>query len=212
MIVPDREPGRRLLRLLRPVVGWLDGGDRSRCKSREATDNRRGRQELPRLGTGRGEGTDGPSGRLHTDPPAASINSRASAKAAVILSQLAVISDAIGWKGRSSPVWSAGSYRPCAAAFQPVRCRAQRHEQRWRRWIGPVEASPRASYARPPSFAASGSPSTRLAHALKSAPCRRSSPCTSVTGISRGVLPARAARAAQTPAAWPVAMAIGITR
>jgi hypothetical protein len=193
MIVPDGERGKSLVRLLRPVGGWLYGGDRTRCRSREATYDGEGRQEPPRLGTGRGEGTDRPSGRLHTEPPAASINSRAIATAAVILSQLAVISDAIGWKGRSSPVWSAGSYRPCAAAFQPVRCRAQCHEQRWRRWIGPVEGSPRAPPMR-------GSPLLPPLHhrrpsspmSLRSAPCCRSSPCTSATGISRGVLSARA--------------------
>ena len=44
------------------------------------------------------------------------------------------------------------------------------------------------------------------------APWRSSSRCTSRAGTCRGVFPIVAARAAQTPAACPVAMQIGITR
>jgi len=44
------------------------------------------------------------------------------------------------------------------------------------------------------------------------APWRLSVSCTSPAGTSRDARAVRAASAAQTPAAWPVAIAIGITR
>jgi hypothetical protein len=44
------------------------------------------------------------------------------------------------------------------------------------------------------------------------APCDRSSRWTALAGTSRGCRPSVAASAAQTPAACPVAMEIGITR
>jgi Zn-dependent alcohol dehydrogenase len=45
-----------------------------------------------------------------------------------------------------------------------------------------------------------------------SAPWRRSMSWTSRAGTSRGARPEAQAKAAQTPAAWPVAIAVGVTR
>jgi hypothetical protein len=78
--------------------------------------------------------------------------------------------------------------------------------------------------------ASAGQPSTRLDLAVadrlqrlvslqsscssgrRLAPCRRSSRCAARTSISCGAAPARAASAAQTPAAGPAAVAIGVMR
>jgi hypothetical protein len=57
-----------------------------------------------------------------------------------------------------------------------------------------------------------GSGQDAVSASPRSAPCSSSSRCTTSAGRSRGATPACAASAAATPAAWPVASAIGVTR